>query len=224
MNDHVESPLDDVGVDELEGFAAYQQYVALKIHFNGVYNWKKYKGKIPTVTKESFQKRRDKKFFQIIESRYSSAERNQIFVANFVYNRHLWIGELLAENCVGIWSEWRGRISRLYYQFEEDLKNSLEEIRMRKSLTGKEALKFLIHKPDNTHPLILRFVWGGMFEIESYMLVSKLLNLRNVYHPFFKDDKLWLDFEQKMKKYEHFLGPNLNQETIKSILLKVIKE
>lgn len=208
----------------VDGFQAYCEYVSLKAHFNREYDWKKYQGKIHNISRQTYEKRRDKVFFEIIQSKYSGVERNQIFLANFVYNRHLWIGELLAENCISIWNDWKGRISRMEYQFEEDIKTSLAEIQTRKSLKSKDALKFLIKKPDDTHPLILRFVWGGMFSIESYLLISSVLNLRKVYHPFLREDKLWADFEHKVEKYENFLGPKLNLKKAKEILIELTKE
>ncbi len=210
--------------DTSNGFEAYCQYVSLKAHFNRDYNWKKYQGKIPHLTEESFQKRKDKIFFQIIQSKYSKTEINQIFLANFVYNRHIWIGELIAENCISIWNDWKGRISRIDYQFEEDFKGAIQEIERRKQIKCKDAVKYLIKKPENTHPLVLRLLWGGMFSIESYLLLSLVLNLRKVYQPFLQEDRLWADFEHKMEKYESFLGTKLNVEMTKQTILKLTKE
>lgn len=206
-----------------DGFEAFCQYVTLKTHFNSTYNWKKYRGRC-TTSRDAYERRRDKKFFQIVQSRYDPTERNQIFLANFVYNKHLWIGELLADNCIGIWSDWKGRLARIDYQFEEDLKNALDDVQKRKGLNRIDALKFLIRKPDDTHPLILRFVWGGMFGIESYLLISSVLNLRRVYQPFLREDKLWADFEYKVEKYENFLGPKLNIEQAKQTLKTLTRE
>lgn len=220
----------DIAVDstnteknEADGFKAYCQYVALKAHFNQGYDWKKYQGKL-SIPLETYIKRKDKIFFQIIESKFSPPQRNQIFLANFVYNKHLWIGELLAENCIGIWNDWKGRISRMDYQFEEDVKNALDEVKARKKLNKSDALKFLISKPNGTHPLVLRFVWGGMFHLESYLLLSVVLNLRNVYSSFLPEDKLWADFESKVEKYENLLSPKLNIPKTKQTLIQIVKE
>lgn len=206
-----------------DGYEAYCQYVSLKNHFNSSYNWKKYGGKV-SIPRETYEKRKDRKFFEIIQSRYGPVDRNQIFLANFVYNKHLWIGEILAENCVSIWHDWQGRMSRIDYQFEEDLKNALHDIQKRKELEPRDCLKFLVRKPEDTHPLILRFVWGGMFGIESYLLLSSILNLRKVYRPFLSGDRLWSDFEYKVEKYENFLGPKLNIEKAKQTLKTLTKE
>jgi hypothetical protein len=207
-----------------DGFDAFCSYVSLKNHFNAKrYDWGKYRGRVQ-VPRDAYERRNDKKFFQIIQKRYNPTQRNQIFLANFVYNKHLWIGELLAENCIDIWNQWKGRVTRIDYQFEEDLKNALSEVQLRKSLSPKEALKFLVRKPDDSHPLILRFVWGGMFGIESYLLLSIVLDLRRVYQPFLPEDSLWGDFEFKVEKYERFLRPKLNIEKTKETIKRVTKE
>jgi hypothetical protein len=225
--------MDDVNDDVLidgsdcdlgDGYDAFCGYVSLKNHFTSKkYDWSKYKGRVD-VPRDAYERRHDKKFFQIIQKRYSAIERNQIFLANFVYNKHLWIGELLAENCIDIWNHWKGRVTRIDYQFEEDLKNALAEVQLRKSLSPKEALKFLICKPDETHPLVLRFVWGGILGIESYLLLSLVLDLRRVYQPFLPEDTLWGDFEFKVEKYERFLRPKLNIEKTKETLKRLTKE
>jgi hypothetical protein len=205
------------------GFSAYSQYISLKNHFNCSYDWKKYKGKSST-NKEAFYKRKDQKFFQILEGKYTSQEINQIFLANLVYNKHLWIGELLSEDCVAIWHEWKGRLSRIDYQFEEDMKNCIFQVQSKKELNKKDSLKFLIHKPKDTHPLVLRFLWGGMFSIESYMLLSSVLNLKKVYRPFLQEDRLWFDFQFKVEKYEVFLRPKLNMQKAKETIKMVTME
>lgn len=215
---------DSSDLDLGDGYDAFCSYVSLKSHFNAKqYDWNKYQGRVQ-VPREAYERRNDKKFFQIIQKRYSPIERNQIFLANFVYNKHLWIGELLAEDCIDIWNSWKGRVTRIDYQFEEDVKNALSEVQLRKSLSPKEALKFLIRKPDDTHPLVLRFVWGGMFGIESYLLLSAVLDLRRVYQPFLPEDALWCDFEFKVEKYGRFLRPRQNIEKTKETLKRLTRE
>lgn len=205
------------------GLKTYLQYCALKAHFNSTYNWKRHKGAIK-ANEQSFLKRHDKLFFELLETRYSASERNQIFIANFIYNKHIWVGDLLSEECIGYWHNWRGRISGIDYQFEEDIKNALLEIQLRKGLAGKEALKYLIQKPDHTHPLVLRFVWGGMFGIESYMILSQVMNLKKVYADVASKDDLWSDFEHKLHKYGLFLQSKLNVETNKQKLRLMVME
>lgn len=222
ISEHHEVEDDDLDLGD--GYDAFCSYVSLKNHFNvKKYDWGRYKGRV-ALPREAYERRHDKKFFQIIQKRYSPIERNQIFLANFVYNKHLWIGELLAENCIDIWNEWKGRITRIDYQFEEDMKNALDEVQSRKSLGRKDALKYLISKPEDTHPLLLRFLWGGMLALESYLLLSLVLDLRRVYRPFLSEDTLWSDFEFKVEKYEKFLRPKLNIGKAKETLKKLTKE
>lgn len=223
MSDEIISEQQDLEPELEDGYDAYCQYLSLKNHFNSSYDWKKYQGKTNT-SRDAYERRKDKKFFQIIQSRHTPLERNQIFLANFVYDKHLWIGEFLAEHCISLWHDWKGRVLRIDYQFEEDMKNSIAEVQRRRRCTPKDALKFLIRKPKNTHPLVLRFLWGGMFTLESYLLLSELLDLRKVYTPFLSDDKIWNDFEHKVERYINFLRPKMNISKAKEILKNIIKE
>lgn len=210
-------------IDSVDGYEAYVQYISLKAHFNSSYDWKKHQGRIRSK-RESYDKRADKKFFQIIKSRYTPLEINQIFLANFVYDKHLWIGELLSEHCIQIWHEWKGRLNRMYYQFEEDIKNSLLEVNRRKGYNFKNGLKYMIRKPKNSHPLVLRFLWGGMFTMESYLLLSEVLDLKKVYARHLLEDRIWEDFEFKVSQYRKFLGTKIHLDKTKEIIKKIVKE
>lgn len=207
-----------------DGYEAYRQYITMKSHFGGTYDISKFKGAIKT-NRESYNRRKDQIFFRIIQTRYKPSERNQIFLSNLIYDKHLWVGDCLAEQCISIWNDWKGRLSRLDYQFEEDVKAALDEFQIRKpEMRRAEGLKLLIKKPTNKHPLVLRFVWGGMFSIESYLLLSKTLKLKDVYQPYLTEDPLWKDFENKMERYDYFLGKKLNIEKTKETLKRLIKE
>jgi hypothetical protein len=205
------------------GFKTFQQYCSYKAHFNSSYNRKTHKGAV-TASPESFLKRPDRLFFEIIEQKYTAAQRSQMFLANSIYNKHIWIGELLTEECVAVWQKWVGRISRLEYQFSEDIKNAVGEIARRKGITKKEALKFILKKPDNKHPYILLFVWGGMLAIETYLILSKVMGLFEIYKPHLTDDRLWADFEHKVSKYEHFLGGSIKKQHYKKLIKEIIEE
>src|ERR1043165_446489 len=102
-------------------FETYEIYVSIKAHFTDKkYDYHKFRGKVKTSV-DSFERRRDKFFFEKLGKKYPKAQLVNFFVANFIRNPYLWIGdfvmdEIAEENYI----QWRKRTESLTYQFTED--------------------------------------------------------------------------------------------------------
>jgi len=79
-------------------FEVYCCYLALKNHFTKkTYDYFKYHGKVRT-TIQSFNKRKDKYFFEKTSRQKSDAEILEYFVSNFIEcddPQRLWIGSII---------------------------------------------------------------------------------------------------------------------------------
>ena len=62
-------------------YEAYQNYLAMKLHFGGEYDFHKYNGKV-SATLESFEKRKDKFKFVRLSKKLSDPEILDYFLAN----------------------------------------------------------------------------------------------------------------------------------------------
>lgn len=101
-------------------FGAYKIYVALKSHFNTAsYDVFKYGGRV-NVTRESFDKRRDKHRFEKIVKTMTDEEIINMFVANFLDNKRY--GGLFDERSEERYRHHRGYLLSLKNNFRNEVK------------------------------------------------------------------------------------------------------
>ena len=99
------------------GYQAYQIYQSLKLHFTTDYDAVKYNYKT-SVKQISFERRRDRYFFEKLSRRFSREELIQYFTANLIENQKVWIGDMSDK----IYSDYVARYDKLTYMFDEDVK------------------------------------------------------------------------------------------------------
>ena len=95
-------------------YETYQNYLALKLHFEGSYDYFKYNGKTST-TVESFEKRKDRFKFGKISRTLNDSEITDYFVSNLIRGQK-WIGEFDKKN----WTQHKKVIQSLEYFFIKD--------------------------------------------------------------------------------------------------------
>jgi len=102
-------------------FETYRTYLSMKSHFtNPKYDFIKYGGK-SRATMASFNKRKDKYWFEKTSRKYSDEEVLNFLLANFVTTdnpQNLWIGEIINSGERN-YAEWMRRKQSLTYLFKE---------------------------------------------------------------------------------------------------------
>jgi hypothetical protein len=99
------------------GYQAYQIYQSLKLHFTSNYDAVKYNYKT-AVKQSSFEKRRDRYFFEKLSRRFSRDELIQYFTSNLIQNPNTWIGDM----CDEVYATYVARHDKLTYMFDQDLR------------------------------------------------------------------------------------------------------
>tara|TARA_B110000444_G_scaffold22008_3_gene18279 strand:- start:16570 stop:17166 length:597 start_codon:yes stop_codon:yes gene_type:complete len=103
------------------GYQAYQIYQSLKLHFTSDYDAVKYNFKT-AVKQHSFEKRRDRYFFEKLSRRFKRDELVNYFTANLLENQNGWIGDMSDE----VYSAFCARYDKLTYMFDQDIKKLAE--------------------------------------------------------------------------------------------------
>ena len=102
-------------------YETYQTYLSMKSHFtNRKYDFFKYGGK-SRATVSSFNKRKDKYWFEKTSRKYSDQEITDFLLSNFVNTdapQNLWIGEIINSGERN-YSDWMKRQQSLTYLFKE---------------------------------------------------------------------------------------------------------
>jgi len=193
-------------------FETYQHYLSLKNHFtNPKYDFFKYGAKTrASVT--SFNKRKDKYWFEKTSRKYSDKEVVDFLVSNFVATdspSNLWIGEIISSGERN-YAEWMRRQQSLTYLFKEQsnelfLENELEDV----------------FNCSKGHPTVLKKFLSGQLSLETFTIYEKIFG-------FSKDfdkkllDPVWETVSLKLKKYSPFL--NIDVFNYRKILRSIIDE
>jgi len=193
-------------------FECYTQYLGLKNHFtNPKYDYFKYHRKTKaSIT--SFNKRKDKYFFEKSSRKYSDKEIVNFFVSNFVASdnpQNLWIGEIINSG-ERTYLEWIKRQQSLTYYFKEQSTQLLSE-------RGLEN----VFNCSKGHPQILKSFLGGELSIEVLVIYEKIFNFSKNFNKNL-DDPVWSCVNLKISKYNQFL--NIDIFHYKKILREILNE
>ncbi len=193
-------------------FETYQHYLSLKNHFtNPKYDFFKYGAKTrASVT--SFNKRKDKYWFEKTSRKYSDKEVVDFLVSNFVSAdnpQNLWIGEIINSG-ERTYADWMRRQQSLTYLFKEQSNELFSETKLEDALNCSKG-----------HPLVLKKFLSGQLSLETLTIYEKIFH-------FSKDfdkkllDPVWETVSLKIKKYMPFI--NIDVFSYKKILREIINE
>ena len=188
----------------MTGFEAYKLYVSLKQHFSlhNDYNYVKYNGKIKNITAKSYENRCDKYFFEALGER-NKGDLLQYYVANFAHygSDVIWIGDLHSKESEDVYHHWQRRVQSLTYIFEEDLKE-VNEFLIARGL----GFDRLFDVEEDEHPIIFRFVQQRMIEVETYIIMDKILGFSKRIATKIKDSYIFPSEQYRYDRYTEFLN------------------
>jgi len=191
-------------------FDAYKQYLALKNHFSkNNYDYHKYAGK-SRASVESFNKRKDKYWFEKLSRQKSDEEIKNFYIANFVEAddpNSLWIGNVIRAGDI-YYKEWVKRQQSLQYIFTQQSQEML-------SSSNLEEL----FDCSRQHPPILKMFLSGKIDIETLVIWDKIFLFRNNFDKKLLDP-VWELVSLKIQKYSPFL--NIDVEDYKKVLRNIV--
>lgn len=177
-------------------FDAYKQYLALKNHFSKEkYDYHKYAGK-SRASITSFNKRKDKYWFEKLSRQKSDEEVKNFFIANFVGAddpNSLWIGNVIrfGDTC---YTDWNKRQQSLQYVFLQESEELFSENKVDDVFDCSKG-----------HPIVLKKFLSGKISIETLVIYDKIFLFRNNFDKKLLDP-IWESVSMKIKKYSPFLN------------------
>ena len=176
-------------------FECYQHYLSLKSHFtNPQYDFFKYGGK-SRATMTSFNRRKDRYFFEKSSRKYSDKEIVNFLVSNFVATdttQNIWIGEIINSG-ERTYVEWMKRQQSLTYLFKEQSEELLSETKLEDAFNCSKG-----------HPPVLKKFLGGKIGIETLVIYDIIFLFVNVFDTKLIDP-VWETVSLKIRKYKPFL-------------------
>ena len=192
-------------------FETYQAYLGIKNHFNNPkYDYFKYKKTRATLT--SFNKRKDKYFFEKSSRKYSDKEIVDFLVSNFVATdtpQNLWIGSLINEG-ERTYTEWMKRQQSLTYLFKEQSEQLLSETKLEDAFNCSKG-----------HPPILKKFLGGKISPEVLVIYDKIFQFGKVFDTKLLDP-VWEIVSLKIRKYDAFI--HIDVSDYKQLLREIVNE
>ena len=193
-------------------FETYQHYLSLKNHFtNPKYDFFKY-GAITRASVTSFNKRKDKYWFEKTSRKYSDKEVVDFLVSNFVSAdnpQNLWIGEIINSGERN-YAEWMKRQQSLTYLFKEQSSELLSENELESLFNCTKG-----------HPPILKKFLSGSISLETFTILEKIFHFSKNFDKKLTDP-VWETVSLKLKKYSPFL--NIDMFHYKKVLRDIINE
>ena len=192
-------------------FETYQTYLSMKNHFtNHKYDFFTYGGK-SRATMTSFNKRKDKYWFEKTSRKYSDQEITDFLLANFVTAdtpQNLWIGEIINSG-EKTYADWMKRQQSLTYLFKEQSTELLSEKKLEEVFNCSKG-----------HPIVLKKYLGGEISLETLTIMEKIFSFVKNFDKKL-DDPVWESVKLKINKYSPFI--NINVFHYKKLLTEVIR-
>ena len=191
-------------------FETYQHYLSLKNHFtNPKYDFFKYGAKT-RASMASFNKRRDKYWFEKTSRKYSDKEVVDFLVSNFVSTdnpQNLWIGEIINSG-ERKYADWMKRQQSLTYLFREQSNELLSQNKLENLFDCSKG-----------HPQILKRFLSGSISLETLAIYEIIFHFSKNFDKKL-NDPVWESVSLKIRKYIPFL--NIDVFNHKKILKEII--
>ena len=189
-------------------FEAYQNYLALKLHFlDSNYDYIKYNGKV-SASVDSFKSRKDKYQFLKLSKKLSDEQITEYYIANFIRNKK-WIGEFDQQN----WNEHKRITQSLEYIFINDVE---------KLLTLEPEFDIIFNCDNGNHPKLLKAYLGKKICLETLVIFEKLLHYRKQFDREITETFIWPNISRLIVKYEPFVEADVGK--CKLMLKEKVKE
>ena len=192
-------------------FETYQHYLSLKNHFtNPKYDFFKYGAKT-RASLTSFNKRKDKYWFEKTSRKYNDKEVVDFLVSNFVAvdtPGNLWIGEIINSG-ERTYQEWMRRQQSLTYLFKEQSSELFLETKLEDALNCSKG-----------HPPVLKKFLSGKICLETLVIYDKIFLFGKTFDKQLLDP-VWETVSLKIKKYAPFL--NIDVFHYRKILREIVQ-
>ncbi|NDB58615.1 hypothetical protein EB001_09230 [bacterium] len=196
---------------QLSPFGAYQLYMAIRSHFmTDSYDFFKYKGKIGRLNPESYGKRPDKQYFEMVSRTLELKQLRDLYIAHFLVDRY-YPADFIMDDAEDVYNNHKKHLQSLSYIFTEDL-NKLAD----------KGFARCFKVSEREYPYIVLLHMRNVISIETMVILDDLVNYMDKFDKFYDDDYIWRKVSRKIRKYKPFL--KYDKAKMKSILKGVVNE
>jgi hypothetical protein len=184
-------------------FDVYQDYLALKQHFTGRYDYIKYNGKI-RADRDNFERRNDRFTFAKLSKQ---PDPHNYLLANLLEDPSMWIGQIVTPEGHQRYLSWKKRTESLTYLFQQELNN-----------ITKDDFKVV----DGQHPGLVQKYMQGEIGMETFIIVCEVTGAVKHFNQKIEDTIVWPDIRTKCMKYSKFM--DYDKEKFSKLAVDYFKE
>ena len=134
---------------------------------------------------------------------YSNNDCINYFVAGFINDSNVWIGDVVGKTGNDNYARWQKRIESLSYVFKSDVDTLFDFIEEKK-------IKFddLFKVKEGQHPPLVKLYLANKVTIETMLILDELLNYTKKFNKTIKEKVIWPKKYKLMMNYKPFLKYN----------------
>jgi hypothetical protein len=190
-----------------EGYDAYTLYLGIKLHFHSKdYDFIKYNGKVKSDI-NSFLKRKDKYHFGKLFKTHKQ-ELQDFYIANLSL-KDSWAGDLLDNECVKVYKEWKRRNQKLSYLFETEVSDLLR----------KKNINQVLEVKNGQHPILLKEFLGKKISLETMCILDEIISFTKDWERLISENLVYPDVQNRINKYKSFVSVDI--EKYKKVLVEL---
>ena len=178
------------------GYAAFEIYLPLRLHFTGNYSYFKYDGRMKGLNTR-YKKRNDKFYFEKVGDRYATKKSLLKFlIPQFLNNSNFNIVYAFDEDAVKIQRKWISDIKAMNYIFQEDVKYLLDKYDFNEMLDDRNG----------DHPPIFKEMLLSEINIHTFLIFHSVCDILNKWTNV--NDVVYIEWKEKILNYSELVTPN----------------
>ncbi|APU00687.1 DNA helicase loader [Aeromonas phage SW69-9] len=191
-------------------------YLMIKQHMAGKYDVIKYSWGMK-VTDATFNKRKDKYFFEKLSNKFHLKDMVEIYLATFIENPSGWAGDLVSDEAMTAHRELLGRHLRFPNIYREDIKNIVYFAEKLDVPLGK----IMEYNTDKMTSPIFKLLQSGMISIETFLVIDSFLGILDKHDAMMSGDIIWQNWHTKLSGYRKLVV--INKDTAKRKFIEHVK-
>ena len=200
----------------VDGKSVYRLYLMMKHHFNGKYDLIKYNWNI-RVSDKSYQKRKDRYFFERLSEKYNLKELVLLMTSNLVANQDAWIGDLSDSDAIDFYRNYVVKLKSINDTIKDDLSSIFYfSKKMNISLNGVFDFNEKIGSS-----YLFKLLQSQIITAETFLFLDSFLGIINKYDSEMSGI-IWENYSTKLNAYKKILI--IDKETAKNLFKETIKK
>lgn len=167
-------------------FDVYQDYLALKQHFTGQYDYVNYNGKV-RASSDNFERRSDKYSFYKLAKQ---SDPHGYLISNLYDQPERWIGEIVSPEGYQRYLEWKKRNESRTYIFKQEIENIVKED---------------FNVVDGQHPELIQKYLRQDIGIDTLIILCEVIGIIPMWNKKIDDTIIWPEIRNRCKKYSRLM-------------------